>query len=668
MIPLPFRLRRFRLIRSFFLVLLTLVLQTSGTGAALEPNSAAKAIPATTAGAGAAPEAAPDSNAEKPESPEADEIAPRPAPKRSRGKPSGEGDKNPDVVGPGESRHVAAGESIEDLTVAMGKATIDGRVLGDLLVMGGKVTVNGTIDGSVVGAGCRLVLGSNAVVRGDVTGFGKLEKRSGALIQGKQAWRKGVPWRDVINQTPNEWLNNLAPEARIFLTEQVFKGRPLSLTLAWPWAVLLGLIIAHVAALQLFPQSITRTARLVGERPLTTLLLGMVSLPLLLIVGLAVSLVTGCLGAPFFILAVMLGVIVGKVAMELQLGGRLLALGGLSGSGSTSPADSAAREGESVWPAYLLGTALLVGVYLVPYVGVGIWTVVTLWGLGAALMLLFNRSNAVSPGLATAAASPGVISPTVTSLATPASVPVPVATESPAPPQPTTLAEAPLEVLVPAAPRIEFTPENPPTLPATHLLDVTNASGATTAPATRDALIPPAFPTRMDARIPDVSTGPGAPPLPMIPPTGATGPTPLPSGASPLERDLWALPRVGLRLRLLALLVDVLVYGMLEMILPRWFERIPFGMVLVAILYFAGFWVWKGATVGGLLTGIRVIRLDGRRIDWQVAVVRSLASFLSLFSGGLGEFWCAWDLDQQTWQDKLAGTVVVKEDRTRSLV
>ena len=112
-----------RTIRTGIVALLTLVLQTAGTGAALEPDSAAKAIPATTAGA--ASEAAPDSNAEKPEPPEADEIAPRPAPKRSRGKSSGESDKNPDVVGPGESRHVAAGESIEDLTVAMGKATID---------------------------------------------------------------------------------------------------------------------------------------------------------------------------------------------------------------------------------------------------------------------------------------------------------------------------------------------------------------------------------------------------------------------------------------------------------------------------------------------------------------------------------------------------------------
>lgn len=103
-------------------------------------------------------------------------------------------------------------------------------------------------------------------------------------------------------------------------------------------------------------------------------------------------------------------------------------------------------------------------------------------------------------------------------------------------------------------------------------------------------------------------------------------------------------------------------------IVPRWLERIPFAQVLGVVGYFAGFWVWKGASVGGLLLGIRVVRLDGRKIDWQVALVRSLASFLSLFSAGLGQFWCAWDRDQQTWQDKLAGTVVVKEERRRSLI
>ena len=86
------------------------------------------------------------------------------------------------------------------------------------------------------------------------------------------------------------------------------------------------------------------------------------------------------------------------------------------------------------------------------------------------------------------------------------------------------------------------------------------------------------------------------------------------------------------------------------------------------MVYFAGLWVVKGASLGGLITGLRVIRLDGRPLDARVALVRSLASFLSLFSLGLGQLWCVWDRDQQTWQDQLAGTVIVTEERLRPLL
>ena len=125
---------------------------------------------------------------------------------------------------------------------------------------------------------------------------------------------------------------------------------------------------------------------------------------------------------------------------------------------------------------------------------------------------------------------------------------------------------------------------------------------------------------------------------------------------------------MGLGPRLLALLIDVFVLVLVGAVRPRLFDRLPYADGLCALAYFAGFWVWQGASIGGLLTGLRIIRLDGRRIDWQVAIVRSLSSFLSLFSAGLGEFWCAWDSDQQTWQDKLSGTVVVREPRLRSLI
>jgi uncharacterized RDD family membrane protein YckC len=35
---------------------------------------------------------------------------------------------------------------------------------------------------------------------------------------------------------------------------------------------------------------------------------------------------------------------------------------------------------------------------------------------------------------------------------------------------------------------------------------------------------------------------------------------------------------------------------------------------------------------------------------------------------GVSWFWCAWDNEQQSWHDKLAGTVVVRVEKLQPLV
>ena len=608
--------------------------------------------------------------------------------RKPRTKSDAEADKPQDVVGPGENRHLLAADSIDELHVVMGRATIDGRILGDLSVVGGKVTVNGTVDGSIRGVGCRLVLGSNAVVRGDLSGFGKLEKRRGALIQGKQEWRSGVAWRDVVTQPPNEWLNNLDPKAQVFMGDHVLKGRPLSGKLIWPWIVLLGIGLVHVGALWLFPQYITRTAHLLGARPVTTLALGFVSLPILIVAGLALSFVTGCLGTPFVVLALMLGLVVGKVAVELQLGRRLMSWFRLSPAPTGTDLSPSDPTTEPVWVPYLIGSVLLVFTYIVPFVGFGIWAVFSLWGLGAALLLLYKRSSFSGPEGVPAATGPQFTPPNVPPMnpvhgtqmaATSADFVVNVAT-----PAPVTVDVAP-EVLRPSPAGFVALDSTRPLMLSSRDLPTADSIplpvlGETSPTFDPTSAIIPATPSEQPTHsAPELAMSaavgipiPPPPPLPSVAPeihpTGVTEPTPPSASASRPERDLWSLPRVGFRLRFLALLVDLLIYGIAMVVLPGRLTDIPFAMAVLCVGYFAGCWVWKGASIGGLLTGIRLIRLDGRRIDWQVSLVRSLASFLSLFSAGLGELWCVWDPDQQTWQDKLAGTVVVREERLRSLI
>jgi len=84
--------------------------------------------------------------------------------------------------------------------------------------------------------------------------------------------------------------------------------------------------------------------------------------------------------------------------------------------------------------------------------------------------------------------------------------------------------------------------------------------------------------------------------------------------------------------------------------------------------YGAVMWKFKGATIGGIVFNLQVVRLDGRELDWATAIVRALSCFLSLFVAALGFIWIAFDDDKQAWHDKIAGTVVVRMPKGVSLL
>lgn len=90
--------------------------------------------------------------------------------------------------------------------------------------------------------------------------------------------------------------------------------------------------------------------------------------------------------------------------------------------------------------------------------------------------------------------------------------------------------------------------------------------------------------------------------------------------------------------------------------------------LLVLATYGAVMWKLRGSTIGGIVFDLQVVRLDGRPIDWQTAIVRALGCFLSLAVAGLGFFWIAFDHGKQAWHDKIAGTAVVRVAKGASLV
>jgi uncharacterized RDD family membrane protein YckC len=125
-----------------------------------------------------------------------------------------------------------------------------------------------------------------------------------------------------------------------------------------------------------------------------------------------------------------------------------------------------------------------------------------------------------------------------------------------------------------------------------------------------------------------------------------------------------ALPHAGFWIRMAALLLDALLVGFLMGVLHRAFHM----ELLVLATYGAVMWKLRGSTIGGIVFDLQVVRVDGRAIDWETAIVRALACFLSLAVVGLGFFWIAFDEAKQAWHDKIAGTVVVRVAKRVSLV
>ena len=133
------------------------------------------------------------------------------------------------------------------------------------------------------------------------------------------------------------------------------------------------------------------------------------------------------------------------------------------------------------------------------------------------------------------------------------------------------------------------------------------------------------------------------------------------AGPQPSTTDLTVFPRASFRDRLAAFVLDILLvvltYQMLDV-----FRR-GNTVFLVLLAYHIAFWAWKGATIGGIICQLRVVRVDGAPLRPADALVRGLSSLFSLAVLGIGCLWILKDPERQAWHDKIAGTYVVKVPR-----
>jgi uncharacterized RDD family membrane protein YckC len=125
----------------------------------------------------------------------------------------------------------------------------------------------------------------------------------------------------------------------------------------------------------------------------------------------------------------------------------------------------------------------------------------------------------------------------------------------------------------------------------------------------------------------------------------------------------FALEYAGFWIRLGAGVIDLLILGVFVGVLAYFFPSPAIWLapgIVVSIVYWLGFWVWRGQTPGKMAVGIKVIRTDSSPVKWHSAICRCLGYIVTVVTLFIGFIWVAFDSHKQGVQDKIADTYVVK--------
>ncbi len=454
----------------------------------------------------------------------------------------------------GQSAELKTNETTEVLVVIGGNAKVHGQVRGPAVTIFGNLDIDGSVQEEAVAVLGNIHLGPNAKLDGDAVSVGgRIDAEKGARINGSVQEIGGGGFANIIGSF-GEWF-----------VQCVLKMRPMAPSIGWLWVVTGVCFLVYLLISAVFRRPVEVCLDEVKERPATCFLIGMLSLILFpLILALLGFTLIGLVVVPFLLAAMIIAVLVGKVAIFEWIGQSL---------------GTRVRGGRQIpWLlAFVLGFLIVLALYCVPFLGMVVYTVLAVWALGVATIALFSGFRRELPEKAP---------------------PIPV--------------------------------------PAYQAVPVPMMAGAAFGHSSDAFSGPPPFP--------------GNPPGTAVPPAIPLAP------ASHLGRaSFWE--RIG------AAFLDIILIG----IVAHLVHGGTFAL-LVALAYFAGMWAWKGTTIGGIVLGTKVVRLDGRPVNLLVALVRGLAAAFSAIVLFLGFLWIIWDADKQAWHDKIAGTVVVRTPRGTSLV
>lgn len=283
-----------------------------------------------------------------------------------------------------QSYTLKAGDSVRDVAVIASDATIQGHVEGDVLVVLGEARVAETavIDGSLIVVGGSATIASGAQVHRDVFALGGLEAPPDFSAGGSQVI--------IGTSSLGARLRGLVP----WLTRGLVLGRPIVPDIGWVWAVAAVFFFLNLLLNLLFDAPVRASTAALRATPVSAFVTGLLVMvaaaPVCVILAISVI---GIAVIPFFLGALVLAVILGRIAFARWLGMSLV-----------HQEDEASRA-QSL-RSFLIGSAIMCIAYMIPVLGLLTWTLAAVFGLGGATQAFaraYRRENPRQPKRAPAA-------------------------------------------------------------------------------------------------------------------------------------------------------------------------------------------------------------------------------------------------------------------------
>ena len=268
-----------------------------------------------------------------------------------------------------------AGDTARQIVVIGGDARIEGRVTEDVVVVLGKAELANTavIEGSFVVVAGTAEVAEGAKVEGDMVAIGGAQFPASFSPGGQ---------RVVVGSAGlGESLRSLVP----WLTHGLLLGRPIVPWLGWVWMVAGVFFFLNLVLNLIFDRPIASAAATVRSTPFSAFFAGLLVMLLIgpICVLLAVS-VIGIVVIPFLLCALVAAGILGRIGFTRWIG--------MSIVHQDDPAD----RSQSM-RSFLIGSALMCVTYMIPFIGILLWVLAGVFGLGAATLAFYSSYRRENP-------------------------------------------------------------------------------------------------------------------------------------------------------------------------------------------------------------------------------------------------------------------------------